>query len=303
MKILITGDISTNNINNFEVKKINSFFKNLIHKSDLVVYNLEGPIASSKEFAKKHKIQFRENKLSNAVYSLINNFNIFIKKKPQRKVFSEKEIFSLLNLNKNTLVTLANNHIKDLGKRGFKHTIKELEKNQVKFIGAGNNLNQTPNFYESNNIVFINLNLIDTHKFKIPFHLYSATKNDFGAYYINFNILKRKINHLKKNNKKIVLIIHGGKELPRNIDKLNLDLNKIKRLNSDIIVIHHPHVYLKTKYEKDNIFIIGDFIFKSSNKKLKPDRKSAVLEILIKNNKVKISLIKFKVNEIYNYNE
>jgi poly-gamma-glutamate capsule biosynthesis protein CapA/YwtB (metallophosphatase superfamily) len=301
MKILITGDISTDNIDNFELRKISGFFKDLIHKSDLVVYNLEGPITSSREFTEKHKIQFRENKISNTVYSLVNNLNTSIRKKPQIKVFSEKEIFSLLNLNKNTLVTLANNHIKDLGKEGFKYTIRELEKNQIKYIGAGNNLNQTPNFYEFNNIVFINLNLIGTYKFRIPVHLYSASRNNFGAYYISLNILKKKIDYLKKNNKKVILVIHGGKELPRNINKLNLDLNKIRNLNSDITVIHHPHIYLETKYEKDNIFILGDFIFKSSNKRLKSNRKSSILEVLIKNNKVKTNLIKFKINKVYKY--
>jgi hypothetical protein len=301
MKILITGDVSTWNIKDFSVNKINPKFIEKIKKADYVIYNLEGPIAHSNSFASENKLQFRENFFSNTFYSILNKFNMLIRKKPQYTVYSNKKIISLLKLNRNTLVTLANNHIKDLGKKGFEYTSKELEENNIEFIGAGKNNKQVKNFYEFKDIIFININLIGAYKYKFPLKLYSATKDSFGSAYIDFKKLKQDIKRLRKKDKKIVLIIHGGKELPKSIKELNLNFDLIKNLKADITIIHHPHIYVKTKYEKDNIFVLGDFIFNPTSKNILPDRESGILEADLRNKKVNCKLIKFNANEVYGY--
>lgn len=300
MKILITGDISTDGIRNFDVGNLNPKFKKLIREADLVVYNLEGPISKSEVFAKANGLQFRENKFFDFVYKLLNSYNTYIKKKPQVKVFSDERILPFLKMNPNTLVTLANNHIKDLGKSGFKNTLSILKKNNIDYVGAGKSLNEC-NDFEFNNIIFINVNLVGVKKFKIPFHLYSATKKDFGANYLSYKKLSERIAKYKGVGKKVVLLIHGGKELPKGPENLGLDLERVRNLKADITVIHHSHVYVKNKYEKDKIFVLGDFIFKSSNKRLPLDRESAILDIRNRDEFLYSTILTVKVSGFYDY--
>lgn len=133
-----------------------------------------------------------------------------------------------------------------------------------------------------------------------PLFLYNARKNDYGASYLNYNDLK-KIIKKKKEGKTIILIIHGGKELAKSSKELRIDIEKLNSMGASLIVIHHPHTYLKTKFEKDNIFVIGYFIFNYKDH-LPPNRKSATILAKVKNNTPSANLIKFKNNEIYDYN-
>ncbi len=196
---------------------------------------------------------------------------------------------------------MANNHIKDLGKKGFKNTIRELKRNKIKYIGAMEEINEIESIYRFEDFIFINLNLIGVKKLGIPIHLYSATKDSFGSAYVNFKRLKNIVSKYKRNGKKVVLIIHGGKQLPKNSKDLNIDFESLKNLKSDITIIHHPHIYIETKWEKENIFVLGDFIFKSKDNLLRNDRKSAFLELEFKRKKLNVNLNKFRVDEIYRY--
>lgn len=300
MKILITGDISTNNIKEFIVRNIEPRFRGFIEGADLVVYNLGGPISRSEKFARDSKLQFRENGLVNLFYLLLYSLNIYIRKKPHVKVFSGIEIFKLLKMNPNTLVTLANNHIKDLGKKGLEETLDILKENNINYIGAGKNLDKCKDF-EFHDIIFINVNWVGVKKFSIPFHLYSATRKTFGANYLSSRELFEKIEEFKKLDKRVVLIIHGGSVLPEKIKDLSLDLEMIRNLNADITVIHHPHLYVKTKYEKDNIFVLGDFIFQPKDVSLDLFRESAILKIYIKEGLLIPEIERFKMKDVFNY--
>lgn len=294
MKILITGDISNRNIKNFSLENINPKYLDLIKQQDFVVYNLEGPIIDpSKDI---RNLQFRENKFLNFLITSLNTLNAKLYNKKQRYVYSTKEILPLLKLNENTLVTLANNHIKDYGKKAFENTLDVLKNNNIDYIGAGFNLRECQD-YEFNNAVFINVNWVGTSKFGIPLHLYSATKNSFGANFIPYDKLSQRIKSYRDKGKKIILIIHGGKELAKNETQLGLDLEKVNQLNSDVTIIHHPHVYVKNKFEKNNIFILGDFIFKTEKGRLYSKRNSALLEINTVENKVSAQLVKFDVSD------
>jgi poly-gamma-glutamate synthesis protein (capsule biosynthesis protein) len=48
------------------------------------------------------------------------------------------------------LVTLANNHIMDQGKKGFKSTVTLLNKNKIPYIGAGRNIDKAKNLLQYN---------------------------------------------------------------------------------------------------------------------------------------------------------
>lgn len=157
MKIFIAGDISNWNIDNFSIKKISKKFINYIKEADICIFNLEGPIKTKKNDG---DIEYRSNKLVN--FFLKTAVRLSGKKQPQ--VFSNQKIIDLLKINKNTIVTLANNHIKDLGKRGFLETIKIINKNKIKFLGAGENIKEANKILRIKKIAIINTCWVATKK-------------------------------------------------------------------------------------------------------------------------------------------
>lgn len=287
MKILIFGDTSNWNIPDFSVSNINSEIVNKIKKADYVIYNLEGPIKINN---KRYNLQLRENKIKDYFLKLL----LKITGKEQPIVSSNKRILKLLKLNPNTTVSLANNHIKDLGVEGFKDTIKLLEENNIKYLGAGLSNKEASKDILIKNIVIINCNFVSSEKKGIKWKIYNANK-DYGASYQNYEELRKKVNYYKKNKKQVILIIHGGKEMPTK--SLGINLENIKSIGANISIVHHFHKYIKTNYEKYNIYCIGDFIF--SRPELLPEERNSCFLYINQNN---VKLIKFKNNEVYNYN-
>jgi phage-related tail protein len=292
MKILITGDVSDWNISNFSIKRVSKKILKLTKAADLCIYNLEGPIVNNLNNKKK----LRSNKIANYFLEKMVNFS----KKEQPIVTSSNKIIDLFKINPNSIVTLANNHIKDHGKKGFKNTIKTLNKNKIKYIGAGRNLKTANRIITVKKISIINTNWVSAYKFFIPLFLYNATPKDYGASYLSIKKLKKIIKKLKQNNK-VITIIHAGKEKIDCIKKSGLSIEALKSLNADACIIHHSHSYLPNIYEKDNIFFIGDLIFHRPNH-LSQQRQSALIEIEFTNKKTISRLTKFKLNEPYKYN-
>lgn len=284
MRILVFGDISDWNIENFSIEKIKPKIIKEIRSADYVIYNLEGPIRKKD---KKYHLQLRENALNDWYFK----FLLGITGRNQPVVSSTEKILDLLKLNKNTIVTLANNHIKDLGLEGFKHTIKTLKDNGIKYVGAGMNNKEASRDLLFDNWALINCNLVGSEKYGIYWKIYNATDSGYGASFQRYEVLKRKVKNHHMKGKKVLLIIHGGKEMPKN-KNLGVDLKKLKELNADYTVVHHFHRYVRTNYEKNNMFCLGDFIFYRPGN-LPLNRKSCYLE----GNKLKY----FKVGDVYDY--
>ena len=289
MKLLIFGDISTWNITDFSIDKINPEIVKKIKISDYVIYNLEGPIRKQD---KKYKLQLRTNPFKQFIFK----FLLKITKKEQPIVYSDEKIIDLFKLNKNTIITLANNHIKDLGFEGFKDTINILKRHNIKYLGVGVNNKDASQDLLVNKHVIINTNHVACEKKGIKFKIYNATKTDYGGSYQNYDELKEKILEYHKEHKKVILIIHGGKEMPKENKQIGIDLEKVKSLKADCSIIHHFHKYIKTKYEQDRIFCLGDFIFHRPNK-LPQKRESSFLSM---NSTLLLKLNKCKLDEVYN---
>jgi hypothetical protein len=292
MRGLIFGDVSTWNIDNFKVSNINNSIFKKIKKADFVIYNLEGPIRL--ENKKYKELEIRRNPIKNILIKIILSINNRVSGMDQKIAFSNLKILDLLKINKNTIVTLANNHVKDLGIEGFSDTLKLLDKNKINFLGAGFNLGDANKELNINNeYTTINYNYVAASKKGIYLGIHNAQKRDYGGAYLSFEKIKRKVADIKKHKKKSILILHMGKELTSG-ENLGIDFEKIKSINANITIIHHPHAYVKTEYEKENIFILGDFVFKSNH--LPSNRQSAFLGI---SGNAKLS--KFKIDKAYNY--
>lgn len=280
-KLYIFGDVSTWNLTDFDVSHIDSSVRKAIETADGVIYNLEGPVASEEI----PPFRFRESLIADIPFKILSR----VTGKSQPLVASSSDIFQLGDLNSNTTFTLANNHTKDSGKKALLDTVHDAKSCGIESIGWAQNKGDQHDFHEIlEDIVVLNYNWVGSYKYGLPFHLYDATVSSYGAAYLSASEIRKKVSELHSQKKSVILILHAGKEL-KNFEEQEIDFEAVKNIGSDITVIHQSHLYLPSRYESDNIFLLGDFIFHRPGK-LDPDRPSAYLEVLTQDGKLTPSL-------------
>jgi poly-gamma-glutamate synthesis protein (capsule biosynthesis protein) len=232
MHLVVTGDlVVSKNICDMEI--IDKKLKNVFHNADFHITNLEAPITSDN---------------SGKIDKLGPNI------KSYKKLI--KKFFKSLGIN---VVTLANNHIRDYGYKGLKNTIKWLQDNSIKFVGAGKNLDTASQplilSKGSFNVGIIN---VAEHEFNL------ATKERAGANPLDPIQNYYQIKDLRSKVDKTVVIVHGGHEhyeypSPRMQDTYRFFIDS----GADVVVGHHPHCY--SGYEDYNdgkiFYSLGNFIF------------------------------------------
>ncbi len=244
-KILVLGDFLYTY--DFIAKDIEEIAKYIKINNYKVILNLEGPIIEKND----EKIKKRGANLYQ------DNITIDILKK--------------LNV---VGVCLANNHIMDYGKKGLINTIELLKKNNIKYCGAGINLEEALKPME-----------IQIDKKKIKFINYGwnveetvyAKKNKAGAAPLEQNIILRQINKIKKDNQNnfLIGIMHWGFEY--NLYPMPKDIYLAHRMieyGTDIIIGHHSHnVQAFEKYKGKQIYYsLGNFYFSERRKNFKVKR-------------------------------
>lgn len=295
IKIAIVGDISTWNIDKFSIQKIDQHLLEKIKSSDLFIVNLEGPIVDD---VKKHHFQLYKNYFLDLFWKMV----LSLTNKKQPIVYSNNGLIGFLKINGNTVVTLANNHIKDCGLSGLVSTLKILDKNKIKSFGAGLNRKQANKYIhlkiKDEDIFIFNYNRIGLRKFGLFANIYGATRQDYGAAYLSFREIKKSIDAIRIMCPKgrILLISHDGKELPNQFEDLKLDPKIYRSLGADLTVIHHPHV--TWDLNKENIKIIGDFLFYRP-KVLLDNRASSIIELTINDKRTVIEEFPIKFNKGY----
>jgi poly-gamma-glutamate synthesis protein (capsule biosynthesis protein) len=236
IKILVTGDfcpiLSTEKLV-VEVNYKNIFrdINTLLEQSDVNITNLECPLTNS------------EDKI--------------LKTGPHLK--SSPQIVDLLKLGKFNVTALANNHILDYGQNGLQDTLDLLDKNSIKYMGAGKNLNEArkPLILQVNNKQIGILNFAE-NEFSI------ATNISAGANPLD--IINNYYDIIKTNNivDYLIVYIHGGNE---NYNLPNLELVKTCRFFVDIGVdaIFISHSHCPSGYEvykaKPIFYGLGNFLF------------------------------------------
>lgn len=159
------------------------------------------------------------------------------------------------------LVTLANNHIMDLGKEGLRDTIKACDDYKMHYVGVGeSNLEARKPFVVTINEKRIAIINIAENEF--------STTNDErpGAAPLNpihnFNDIQK----AKQNAEYVVVIVHGGHEmysLPtlRMVDTYRFFIDA----GADAVVGHHTHCVSghEVYKEKPIFYSLGNFVFDS----------------------------------------
>lgn len=164
------------------------------------------------------------------------------------------------------LFTLANNHIMDQGGTGLTSTIDLLKKNEISYLGAGENLEQTrKTFIKNIKGKRIGFYACAEHEFSI------ACENKAGAN--PFDALES-FDHvvaLKAECDFVVVLYHGGKEYyPYPSPLLQKVCRKFVEKGADLVVCQHSHcIGCEEKYANGTIvYGQGNFIFDDCNSPL-----------------------------------
>ena len=237
MRILIGGDTVPTQSNEacFISGKLDEIVDNRIrdifHNSDLCILNLEAP--------------------------LTNNNSAISKTGPAIKV-NPQAVNGLCSLNVG-LVTLANNHILDYGEKGLEDTIRELNERKIKYVGAGNNID------EAARPVIINVCDKRIGIYGCVEHEFSiAAKNQMGANPFDPLEVYDHIIDLKEKCDYVIVLYHGGKEHYRYPSpELQKICRKFITKGANLVVCQHSHC-IGCKESFENGLIIygqGNFIF------------------------------------------
>lgn len=188
------------------------------------------------------------------------------------------------------MVTLANNHMMDYGQEGLFSTINSCEANQIKYLGAGTNLEEAKRiqYFElkERRIAFINCceNEWSTTQGEEPG---CNPLNEVGIYY--------QIVEAKKDADFVILIIHGGHET---YEYPSPRMKKLYRwfvdLGVDTVIGHHTHCF--SGYEvykgKPIVYSLGNFIF-DSDKRNSSWNIGAAAMVSIQETKIELALYPF----------
>lgn len=196
------------------------------------------------------------------------------------------------------VVSIANNHILDYGPTALSDTQSYLEKNGIKFAGAGKN-------YEEANEAAI----LEVKSKKLAFLAYTnllpkslaATVDTPGISDFDVPKIKTKIEVLRKENDLVIVSMHWGEEYQA---KANLAQKKIAReftdAGADLMVGHHPHVPQEVEqYNQGWIFYsLGNFVFDQNFSE--ETMEGLVAEVKIKDGKIdSVEPIKIKINSTF----
>lgn len=163
--------------------------------------------------------------------------------------------------NKFKVLSLANNHALDQGLTGLKYTLKYLDDNNIKHIGAGTTTEEAwkPAVIDANGIkiCFIGASYASIND-------NGKTENDFVARIEDIEKLKAISNKLKAECDFTVATMHAGVEYTRKPNQAQIDFARAAiDAGADIIIGSHPH-WIQTieKYKGKYIFYsLGNFIF------------------------------------------
>jgi poly-gamma-glutamate capsule biosynthesis protein CapA/YwtB (metallophosphatase superfamily) len=234
IRIAAVGDISLHARGNTPAQAVMGFgIKDLLKNSDVILGNLEGPLAS-------------HGNCTPGKCSLVSD---------------PACIRDLVDCGFH-VVSLANNHIMDYGPEGLHETIELLSKCGIAGIGAGANL------YEANKPFFKTARgrrvaFLARSSVIVSSPSY-ATEKTPGVAFFEMEELKNTIRKCRDLADNIILSIHWGIEHYSYPSPLQRDLAKeLIGSGADVIIGHHPHVLQGLEKIGKGIvaYSIGNFIF------------------------------------------
>lgn len=183
----------------------------------------------------------------------------------QNIIYARDEDFFRVKELRFDVLSLANNHVWDLGEDGLKNTIKILKDNGVKYCGAGMNAQEAslPAVIEKDGV---KVAIYSYCMYNSPWlgHVKLAEGKKAGINPLNINIVIEDIKKAKERYDYVIVMPHWGREylfepLPECIQMAK----KMIRAGADAVFGSHPH-YIQplVKYKgKPICYSLGNFLF------------------------------------------
>jgi len=162
------------------------------------------------------------------------------------------------------VVSLANNHFGDQGVAGMNFTFSHLNKNEVEFIGAGENevKAREPRIIERNGVKFAFLGYNDI-KSAIQ-KGYAATPEKPGTAVLTEENLAQDIKRARKRAHVVIISIHWGIEYEQSpTERQRMFAHLAVDSGASLVLGHHPHVIQPVEKYKDGyvFYSLGNFVF------------------------------------------
>ena len=162
-----------------------------------------------------------------------------------------------------TILSLANNHTADFGRRGLLDTLNYLDQAGIKYAGAGKTESEAfaPEFIETKGMKLVFLAFSDADL--VPGSCLAGVNNP-GIAFLDEEKLKAAVKSAGEKADFVVVSMHVGTEYETGPDRTQI---KFARLaidsGADLVLGHHPHVIQKAeKYKGKYIFYsLGNFVF------------------------------------------
>lgn len=156
-------------------------------------------------------------------------------------------------------VTLANNHILDYGDKGLEATFESCKRNNLLFVGAGNDLSDAskPLVIESNGIRVGIVNFCE-NEWSV------ATEKSAGANPLDLIDNLKQIKLTREIADFVLVIIHGGHEFYNLPSPRMLKTYRFFAENgADVVIGHHTHCISGFEYHKNVpiFYSLGNMLF------------------------------------------
>jgi len=266
MTVALLGDIGLLGMytlsNNPDLLDDLSEIANYLSRFDLVVGNLETPLSKEKK-----------PRGAKSSYICTDTINIGVLK--------------ALHIH---AVTLANNHMFDFGKEGYKTTVRSLDENGIKWFGVDGR--EFTMEFDDNRLVFCGFCCYSTNPFKI-----SKTYGSEGINRFNLREASKIIEIKSRQGYLPIFAIHSGIE---HVNTPSIDQIKASKKLADIAPFvwygHHPHVIQGIERIGNSVIAhsLGNFCFAGNQEdKNRPiielsesNRIGMILELTIEHNSV-----------------
>ena len=192
------------------------------------------------------------------------------------------------------IVNIANNHILDFNEIAMTDTIEALQQNNIKYIGAGANLNEARQSVvfdiEGTKVGFLGYSDFYQYGYGIPgqkeLRYLEATDNISGIAPLKFDLIEQDIINLRESVDYLIISLHWGVEESHHVPEEQREFAyKILDAGADAILGHHPHQLqgIEIYNGKPIIYSMGNFIFDQNDKE---NNETVIIDMDIKNDKV-----------------